>query len=81
MQPRRPLDNLHNHATWSPRLREEYCEDGRLHRHRIIDDAGAVHFTSWAHNTPAHHHRLPDGAWARPKTDLNPLPLAAGARR
>jgi hypothetical protein len=65
-------DDLHTHATWGPLLRPEGAEPGRLHRHRISDPYSVPRFTSWEHNGPAHSHRLPDGAWTRPRTDLRP---------
>jgi hypothetical protein len=70
----RHLDLVHVHPTWQPRIKPEYSEDGRLHRHRLIEPGRAVRFTTWAHNTPAHQHRLPDGAFTRPRLDLNPPP-------
>jgi hypothetical protein len=68
----RHLDLVHVHPTWNPRVKPEYTEDGRLHRHRLIEPGRAVRFTTWAHNTEAHQHRLPDGAFTRPRLDLNP---------
>lgn len=68
----RHLDLVHVHPTWEPRIKPEYSEEGRLHRHRLIEPGRQVRFTSWAHNTPAHQHRLPDGAFTRPRLDLNP---------
>jgi hypothetical protein len=78
----RHLDQVHVHPTWEPRIRPEYSEDGRLHRHRLVDLGREVRFTTWEHNTESHQHRLPDGAWTRPRLDLNPpawslLPLTA----
>src|SRR3712207_4996835 len=67
-------DDLHTHATWGPRLRAETAADGRLHRHRISDPYSVPRFTSWEHNGPSHSHRLPDGAWTRPRRDLRPRP-------
>jgi hypothetical protein len=67
-------DDLHTHITWGPRLRAEATEDGRLHRHRVSDKYSVPRFTSWEHNGPSHSHRLPDGAWTRPRRDLRPRP-------
>jgi hypothetical protein len=72
MPPHNSHEELHGHATWGPHLRAEYAADGKLHRHRIADRHASPRFTSWAHNTPAHSHRLPDGAWTRPRVDLRP---------
>lgn len=82
----RHLDLVHVHPTWSPRIKPEYSEDGRLHRHRLIEPGRAVRFTTWAHNTEAHQHRLPDGAFTRPRLDLNPpswllVPTESGGHR
>ncbi len=78
------FDDLHTHATWGPHLRPESAERGRLHRHRISDPYSVPRFTSWEHNGPSHSHRLPDGAWTRPRTDLRPprdeLPAPAEPR-
>lgn len=68
----RHLDKVHEHPTWSPAVRPEYSEEGRLHRHRVVEGGRAVRYTTWAHNSPAHQHRLPDGAFTRPRIDLNP---------
>jgi hypothetical protein len=68
----RSFEDLHNHATWGPLLRPETAEDGRLHRHRIADRHAVPRFTSWEHNGTNHSHRLPDGAWTRPRYDLRP---------
>ena len=68
----RHLDRVHAHPTWNPRVKPEYSENGRLHRHRLIEPGRAVRFTTWSHNTEAHSHRLPDGAFTRPRMDLNP---------
>jgi hypothetical protein len=65
-------DDLHSHITWGPLVRPETVEDGRLHRHRISDPYSVPRFTSWEHNGPNHSHRLPDGAWTRPRSDLRP---------
>lgn len=77
--PRGTFDELHNHATWGPTLRPEHAEEGRLHRHRIMDKYATPRFTSWQHNGANHAHRLPDGAWTRPRVDLRP-PLDDRAR-
>ena len=69
---RTKIDDLHNHATWGPLLRPESVEYGRLHRHRISDPYAMPRFTSWEHNGQSHSHRLPDGAWTRPRVDLRP---------
>jgi hypothetical protein len=75
---RRRTEHAHDHATWHPPVRVEYSEDGRLHRHRLEEPGLAVRYTTWAHNTPHHAHRLPDGAWTRPRRDLlPPIPSAA----
>jgi hypothetical protein len=66
------FDDLHIHATWGPALRPEFVEEGKLHRHRIMDKYAVPRFTTWEHNGPSHAHRLPDGAWVRPRTDLRP---------
>ena len=66
------LDDVHSHATWGPLVRPETVESDRLHRHRISDQYSVPHFTSWEHNGPNHTHRLPDGAWTRPRRDLRP---------
>jgi hypothetical protein len=68
----RHLDLVHMHPTWAPRVKPEYTEDGRLHRHRLVEPGRQVRFTSWTHNTSSHQHRLPDGAFTRPRMDLNP---------
>jgi hypothetical protein len=70
-------DELHNHQTWGPILRPEYVELGRLHRHRINDPLSVPRFTTWERNTRSHRHRLPDGAWSRPRLEL--LPAEEGA--
>jgi hypothetical protein len=70
--PRDRFDDLHNHATWGPALRPEFVEEGKLHRHRIMDKYAVPRFTTWEHNGPNHAHRLPDGAWVRPRIDLRP---------
>jgi hypothetical protein len=64
---------IHSHRSWDLQVVCEYSEEGRLHRHRVLDAAGAVRFTTWEHNTPAHQHRLPNGAWTRPRLDLVPV--------
>jgi hypothetical protein len=62
--------DLHDHATWQSPVHAEGAEDDRLHRH-IIRVAGTVRgYTTWAYNTRNHAHRLPDGAWTRPRRDL-----------
>ena len=66
------FDDLHTHATWGPVLRPELVEGGRLHRHRISDHGTEPRFTTWEHNGPNHTHRLPGGAWTRPRIDLRP---------
>lgn len=66
------FDNLHNHATWGPQLSHAVEDDGRLHRHRVAGAEAHPVFTTWAHNTPAHSHRLPDGSWSRPRTVARP---------
>lgn len=74
----RQHDQLHDHQTWHSRVRAESSEDSRLHRHRVIEPGTAVRYTTWAHDTGAHAHRLPDGAWTRPRRSLTPpAPLAA----
>ena len=76
-------DQAHKHASWHLLVRAEYSEDGALHRHRIVGPDRAVRYTTWAHNTSAHAHRLPDGAWTRPRVDLTPpaaVPVAAATR-
>ena len=75
-------DEVHNHLTWGPILRPEWVEDRRLHRHRIHDPYSVPRFTSWDHNGPNHAHRLPDGAWSRPRMSLRPpLEDPSGAPR
>lgn len=66
------VDDLHSHATWGPTIRAELVAQDRLHRHQILDYRSAPRFTTWEHNGPNHSHRLPDGAWTRPRTDLRP---------
>ena len=63
-------DDLHNHQTWGPILRPEFVEVDRLHRHRLDDALSVPKFTTWERNTRTHRHRLPDGAWSRPRLDL-----------
>jgi hypothetical protein len=73
------LEDLHNHATWGPLLSAESVDDERLHRHRIADRHAVPRFTSWEHNGPSHCHRLPDGAWTRPRYDLRaPVEMSLG---
>jgi hypothetical protein len=64
------MDDLHSHRTWGPILRPEFVEMGRLHRHRLDDALSVPKFTTWERNTRTHRHRLPDGAWSRPRLDL-----------
>lgn len=66
------FDDLHAHATWGPALRPESVGGGSLHRHRIADPGSMPRFTTWEHNGPNHSHRLPAGAWTRPRVDLRP---------
>lgn len=68
----RPDESVHNHATWGPILRPEWVDEGRLHRHRIHDPLSVPRFTTWDHNGANHSHRLPDGAWTRPRLNLRP---------
>jgi hypothetical protein len=70
--PARHLDKVHGHRSWDQQVKQEHSEDGRLHRHRVVSFGGAVLYTSWDHNAKSHHHRLPNGAWTRPRYDLNP---------
>ncbi len=70
--PARNLAQVHSHRSWDLQVRQEYTEDGRLHRHRVIDAGGATRYTGWQHNTKSHQHRLPNGAWSRPRHDLSP---------
>ena len=76
---KRFFDQLHDHLTWKGATQPEYSEDGRLHRHRILEPGGVVRFTAWEHNKRTHTHRLPDGAWSRPRRDLNPPRPAVAA--
>jgi hypothetical protein len=77
----RQFDNVHGHRTLDQHVRTEYSEDGRLHRHRVVERGVTARYTTWAHNTKAHQHKMPDGSWTRPRFDLNPpeiLPVASG---
>ncbi len=75
-------DRVHKHACWHMQIRVEYSDDGALHRHRIVGPDRLVRYTTWSHNTESHAHRLPDGAWTRPRTDLTPpvMALVAASR-
>lgn len=77
MHPSRPrLDESHDHPTWISPVRAEYTDDGRLHRHTVLVGGRPSGYTTWANNTGAHAHRLPDGAWTRPRRDLGVPRLA-----
>lgn len=69
----RHLEQVHEHKCLDSQIRTEYCEEDRLHRHRVVDGNPAAQYTTWVHNTPSHRHRLPNGAWTRPRQDLNPV--------
>lgn len=77
--PQRHLEQVHGHRTIDQQIRLEYSEDGRLHRHRVVDTNQAVRYTTWAHNSPAHQHRLPNGSWTRPRFGLTPPEVARAA--
>lgn len=81
MSPHR-VDQSHDHETWHlGGVRSENCESGRLHRHRVQDAGPATRYTTWAHDTPQHTHRLPDGAWTgRRRSLVHPRPLGAMTR-
>ena len=71
------IDLSHDHRAWQGQVRPENCEPGTLHRHRVIDRVPGTRFTTWAHDTPQHTHRLPDGAWTdhrRSLTQYRPVP-------
>lgn len=70
--PGRRSDQYHRHRSPDMPVRLEYAEEGRLHRHRVDGEGLTNHYTTWAHNTPSHQHRLPDGSFARPREDLTP---------
>jgi hypothetical protein len=76
---KRLVDQLHTHKSIMLQVRAEYSEDGRLHRHRVHGSPDGIMYSSWAHNTESHQHRLPDGAWTRPRTALNPPELVQAA--
>ena len=69
---RNDFDDVHNHTTWGPLLQPASAEEDRLHRHRFVDRHSVPRFTNWEHNGHSHCHRLPDGSWTRPRTDLRP---------
>ena len=66
------LEQVHEHKCLDFSIRPEYCEEGRLHRHRINLPGGRIQFTTWSHNGEHHSHRLPGGGWTRPRLDLSP---------
>lgn len=63
---------LHGHISPEAKLSEEQVEEGRLHRHRLEDEHGRTVFTTWGHNSHSHTHRLPGGAYSKPRTRLYP---------
>ncbi|MFN8559117.1 MAG: hypothetical protein U0531_17855 [Dehalococcoidia bacterium] len=65
------LDHLHDHAAMYAGVRPEYSPDGRLHRHRVLDGSAAASYTTWAHNSPHHAHRMNNGGWTRPRRMLS----------
>ncbi len=75
----RAADHLHGHKAWDYNIRPENSSEGRLHRHRVVIGDGAMHYTSWEHNSPNHQHRLPYGGATRPRLVMGVPSSPAGA--